>query len=97
MARKRLQSASEETQAVEESALQRRATETLDRLQQDAQQLAQNSIDRWQLALTETLAAIPQILAAKLPAENSTAGSPRDEGCVAEDHSGAGDGGTQAT
>jgi hypothetical protein len=97
MARQRLQSTCEETQAVEESALQRRATETLDRLKQDAQQLAQNSIDRWQLALNETLVAIPQILAAKLSAGHSTADRRRDEGCVTEDHPGAGDGGTQGT
>jgi hypothetical protein len=93
MARQHLQSTYEETRAVQESALQRRATETLDRLKQDTQHLTQNSIDRWQLALTETLAAIPKILAAKLSTGNSTADRPRDEGGVAEDHSGPGDGG----
>jgi hypothetical protein len=97
MARQGLQSTCEETQSAAESALQKRVTETLDKLQRDAQHLAQNSIDRWQRALTETLAAIPQILAAKLPIGNSTADRPRDEGGVAEDHSGAGDGGTQGT
>jgi hypothetical protein len=95
ISRQRLQSTCEETQAGAESALRKRATETLDSLRQDARQLAQNSLDRWESALAETLAAIPQILATKLSAGNSMAERPRDEGCVAQDHPGAVDGGTQ--
>jgi DNA anti-recombination protein RmuC len=94
-ARQRLQSTYEESQSVAESALQKLATETLDSLRQDAQQLAQSSIDRWQSALTETLAAIPQILAAKLSCGNCTAERRLDEVCVALNHSGVEDGGTQ--
>ncbi|MGB9103337.1 MAG: hypothetical protein WCC59_01150 [Terriglobales bacterium] len=95
IARQRLQSLCEDTQAVAESGLRKRATETLDSLRQDARQLAQNSLDRWEAALAETLAAIPQILATKLSAGNGMAERPRDEDCVAQDHPGAGDGGTQ--
>jgi hypothetical protein len=95
IARQRLQSTYEESQSIAESALQKRATETLDSLKQNAQQLAQNSIDLWQAALAETLAAIPQILAAKLSGGNRTAERRPDEVCVALNHSGVEDGGTQ--
>ena len=91
----RLQSACEESQSAAERAFHKRATDTLDGLRQNAEQLAQNSIDTWQSALTETLAAVPRILAAKLPDGKSTSASPYGERCVAEDHPGDGDGGTQ--
>lgn len=91
----RLQSACEESQATAERGLHERAAETLEHLQQNAHQLALSSIASWQSAFTETLAAVPGILAAKISAGKSTSASPQDERCLADDHSGDEDGGTQ--
>jgi hypothetical protein len=91
----RLLSACEESQFAAERALHERAAGTLDYLQQNAHQLALSSIASWQSALTETLAAVPGILAAKISAGQSTSASPHNEHCPTGDHSGDGDGRTQ--
>ena len=95
IARQRLHSTYEDTHAAAERAFRKSATETLDNLRHDAGQVAQNSLDRWESALADTLAAIPQILATKLSAGNSMAERPRDQGRAALDEPGAVNGGTQ--
>lgn len=49
-----------------EKALQARLVETLDVFRNDASRLAQSALSRWQLAMDETLRAIPSLLQTKL-------------------------------
>jgi hypothetical protein len=78
-ARQRLQSSCEESQCRVANALQQRSAETLERLQEETQLVTQNSIERWQSALNETLAAIPQMQSTKLTKVRSSAATAGDE------------------
>jgi F0F1-type ATP synthase membrane subunit b/b' len=65
-ARDRLQTAAVATESHAEQALQERLAHAMDTFRQDAESLARRSMERWQTAVNETLAEIPQLLSQKL-------------------------------
>jgi hypothetical protein len=88
--REGLHAACVQSESAAESSLKKLTTDALACFEQDLENLARSSISQWQSALTDSLAAIPKMLAANLPQKTNREFDQRAQGCAAEDEAGAG-------